>query len=299
MFERTPDPDEIVNDETGNIEERKAQEREPFLRRIRIKLGQTATGYIERHTERSEQKEQRRYDADLDQYVQGRLRSTEKLVTDDTEILGESPSVKTEFHAKAKDATQTLDKTITEARVHSPLRSWRTSRIESSRDHYKRKVDRLQRKIDLHPNSLLNKWRKSELDTFQKRVSWRNKKLAKHAGKVEKIQTKHDNRSKKRNEALKKRVDYYVDKKIEAMRRKEERKLLRKEGITARGPLDKKDRVRFLANLPEDQRKAITRAAILEVRRENIRRGKLDATYEVDESQKTRKINDYERTITD
>ena len=78
------------------------------------------------------------------------------------------------------------------------------------------------------------------------------------------------------------------------MYRKAQRAEMRKQGI---GKHNFVKRAEFLAKITPEERKKITREAILLARRSNIQHGRLDADYKVDETLDTRKVDTYERTV--
>lgn len=306
MNEHTPsephDADPQANLDAIDAEQQETEEREPFLRRVKLKLGRAAVGIVKGGQERintirqeaagrAEQKQQTHQRAELDRHFQELTRDQENLVTDDIEILGESPQFKAEYHQKASDAAHNVDTAVAKMRIHNPIRTVRRKLIESNIDHLQHKIDRIEQKVAIKPNTPWNRYMQLRADAYKTRIKIKNRKLNKHTERTEKINAGLANRKEQRDETLKKRLDWYVHKKIEA----ERRKIARREHKSFR-PLPAREVANYLAKLPDDEKKRITRQAILEIRKDNIRKGNLDWTYRIDDTNETtRKIKDYER----
>jgi hypothetical protein len=129
---------------------------------------------------------------------------------------------------------------------------------------------------------------------MKKRLGWRkgqsNKRENKHTSRAKNQIERSLDRKKKQEE----QIDQYIAKKIEAMRRKETRKLLKNKGFSR---LDIIKRNNYFAAMPTEAKKRLIREAILSIRESNIRKGKLDHKYQVDETKPKRKIGYYERTV--
>lgn len=221
-------------------------------------------------------------------------RDLDNLITDDQEILGHSGGLSKDMREGTKDAMNAADGRLTALRQTNPASKLRDAYLAYRRDRIAGKVDRLERLISENPTSRSSKRRQKELEMFRKRHKWREGQIEKRGKKAVNRGEKFTHRITKRNEKFQEQVDKYITDKVEAMRRKEQRKLMKREGVSKLNPAE---RARFLANLPPETKKRLTREAILAVREKNIKQGKLDWLYGVDETKDVRKVGSYGRTV--
>ena len=221
-------------------------------------------------------------------------RPLDELVVDDQEILGQSVHLRSSVYEGAKNTVNSLDKQFTRVRNENPAAKARDTYLSYRKDRIGLKIERLEHQITKDPTSRQGKRRQKELEMFKKRLEWREGQSNKRENKYTTRTEKYTKRSTNREKEQKEQVDKYIAKKIEAMRRKEARKLLKSEGI---GRLSVIERNKYLATMPTEAKKRLLREAILSVREANIRKGKLDHEYQVDESKPKRKIGHYERTV--
>jgi hypothetical protein len=152
------------------------------------------------------------------------------------------------------------------------------------------KIARLQEKLASSSGSFIAK----HIDR-QRRLTLENLQYSRKR-RIGQINTLEQNRQSKPEE-LRKEIDKLVNAKIDAMHRKAQRKVLKDEHGIDRHDFVK--RTEFLAKMSKEDKQKITREAILMVRKKNIEKGVLDATYEVnDAAVNKRNIKGiYERTI--
>lgn len=272
------DPDNLVEGEAHETPRRAG---------LRARLARKVMGVI------SAEQEQRGLNATIDRMTAPE-RNLDNLITDDQEILGQSGSLRRELRDGTKGAMNTVDKHLARLRNTNPLSKTRDAYLAYRRDRIAGKVDRLERLVAENPTSRLGKRRQKELEMFRKRHKWREGQIEKRGKKAINRGEKVTNRITKRNEKFQEQVDKYIADKVEAMRRKEQRKLMKREGISRLNPAE---RARFIANLPAETKKRLTREAILAVREKNIKQGKLDWLYDVDETKDVRKVGSYGRTV--
>jgi hypothetical protein len=223
-------------------------------------------------------------------------RPLDKLITDDKEILGQSRYLRREMSQTTRNTMNAVDKDLLQLRELNPLTTTRDSYLAYRRNRIAAKIERLERKAAASPDTLLGRHRKRTTEMFKKRQAWREGQIKNRSRNKVTRSEKLTKRVEKRDEKFQAQVDMYVNKKIEAMRRKEIRNRLKEEKI---GRFDVSERNRFLAKLPAETKKRITREAILAVRESNIKKGKLQPgynySYVYDKKQPKRKVNDYER----
>lgn len=221
-------------------------------------------------------------------------RDIDHLITDDQEILGQSTHLRRKLRQGTKDTMNAVDQHTQALRRLNPASKLRSAYLTYRRHRIALKVDRLEQLVTTNPNSVLNKRREKELDMFKKRLKWRDNQIGERHKKFTDRRVKASKRHTERTEKFQDQIDKYITKKIEAMRRKEQRKLLKTESISHLSP---GERAKYLAELPAETKKRLTREAILAIREKNIRKGKLDWLYEVDVEKDRRDMGNYERTV--
>ncbi|HEY0964875.1 MAG TPA: hypothetical protein VGE13_00145, partial [Candidatus Saccharimonadales bacterium] len=164
---------------------------------------------------------------------------------------------------------------------------------EAKKNYTQTKIDKLQARIDNTPDNIftrrLNGWRREKLRDM-KAIN------EKRGGTVDKIEKKRQEKPEK----LRKEIDALVKKKIDAMYKKAQRVELRNNGIGKRNILKRHE---FLAKLTPEDKKRIVAQAILQVRKKNIKLGRLSSEYLPDnaaneESADIRKVtDDYGRIV--
>lgn len=277
-------------DDTPDTPQINEQSDRPEQSRRRGKLAKKALGVIARRRELA-------LNAKIDRATAPE-RDLDDLITDDQEILGHSGTLGKDMREGTRDVMNTVDKMYVSARNLNPASKLRDSYLTFRRDRLTRKVEELEQKVSTGPDTFLNRRQKARLEMLKNRREWKNRLLEKRDKKYTARAEKLGVRAGKRSEKFQQQVDKYIAGKIEAMRRKEQRKLLKEHGFgrTSRA-LSPVERARFLANLPPDTKKRLTREAILAVREQNIKKGKLDWLYEVDETKDTREVGSYGRTV--
>lgn len=232
-------------------------------------------------------------------------RPLDALITDDREILGDKKD--SLFRDRYRHIADVIDTRIEKAeeRVIKPddtvderqQKKYRREKyLEYRNNRADAKIARLQEKIDNSPKSTLSKYinhqRKQTINILN-----RNKSVFDHQ------QIKLEQKRQNKPEQLKKKIDQLVNRKIEAMYRRElrKRRLLDQD---AKG-IGKYDIVKraahkaeFIAKMKSDEKKRIVREAILLVRKQNIEKGRLEPDYGVDDTLDSRKVTEhYGRTI--
>lgn len=221
-------------------------------------------------------------------------RDLDNLITDDQEILGHSGGLGKNMREGTRGVMNTIDKAYVAARNLNPANKLRDTYLEYRRDRLTRKIESLEQTVAASPDTFLARRQKARLEMLKNRKEWKNHLLKKRDKKYTARAEKLGGRRDKRNEKFQKQVDKYIADRVEAMRRKEQRKLLKREGVSKLNPVE---RARFIASLPAETKKRLTREAILAVREKNIKQGKLDWLYDVDETKDVRKVGSYGRTV--
>ncbi len=233
-----------------------------------------------------EERKIRKEEAKTDYEWQRRNRDLDDLRTDVVETLGEEPGL---FRKRYKWKAERIEKKITKAegRVNEPGLRERILKYRENRTDVK--IARLKGKLKNSSGS----WLAKHIDR-QRRQKLDNLKYNKRrfAGGL----SEHKKKRRGRPEELRKEIDKLIKKKVDAQYRKAQRKILKeRHDIGILNPVKRAD---FLAKMTDRDKKEIIREAILLVRKKNIKKGLLDAYYDVDESLATRKIGEeYERTI--
>lgn len=238
----------------------------------------------EKFTQHREEVRARKVDAKLD-YLTAPERDLSDLKTDDKEILGQQPGL---LHGRLRSKTDQIMEKIEDAEADLGQKSTREKYHEYQNSRIDNKIARLERKLDNSSGSFFAK----QIDRQREQtVKFLKNNKRSHNFVIGNIQKKRENKP----EELQKEIDRIVDNRIEAMKRKAQRKKMREQNI---GPLNFVSKEHFIASLNETEKRKIYREAILLTRKKNIEVGILDVGYQVDDSLETRKIGDYyERTI--
>jgi len=212
-------------------------------------------------------------------------RPVDELRTDVTEVLGERKGLLDGGYRRKADS---LIKKVESSEARKDKVGMREAFIRHGKNKTELKIQRVEAKIEDSPkdNGFSARQRNAKLKQLQY-----NQKVRGNA--IKKLEV---NRLEK-PERNQKKIDALVNKKIQSMMRKAERKVLQREhGI---GRFERRKRTEKLVNLSPEEKRRIVREAILMVRRQNIERGVLDDTYRVDDTTtNTRPVGkDYARVI--
>lgn len=209
------------------------------------------------------------------------------LITDDKEILGNQSNL---FYGRYRQKTDKIIDKIETAEGKKDTAGLREQYLGYRKNRTDIKIARLQEDLNSISGSFLSqhidRQRRQKLKELQRAQNIRT-------GQIGKLERKRQNKP----EMLQKEIDAIVKKKIEAMNRKAQHKILREQhGINSHNIAK---RAEFLAKITPDQKRMILREAIKLVRKKNIERGLLDdPTYEVDDTADRRKIGGhYARTV--
>ncbi len=219
---------------------------------------------------RAEKRAERHREADEDyDYVSSdidTLMPLNDLVTHDKEILGDktSPLLVASYRNRADRLVNRIEKA--EGRVDE--KGMRERYLNHRKNRVDIKIERINKKMLNSPDSFLsrqiNRQRRQKLKALRYGQKIRSKHI-KH----------HEHKRTTKPEELRKKIDQLVDKKIRSQQRKARRHILEREhGI---GRFNHVKRADFLAKMKPEDKKKIVREAILLVRRDNIRKGKIDA----------------------
>ncbi len=219
------------------------------------------------HTEKRAERH-READEDYD-YVSSdidTLMPLNDILTHDKEILGEktSPLLVTSYRNRADRLVDRIEKA--EGRSDEP--GMRERYLKYRKDRVDIKIARINKKMLDSPDSFLSR-----------QINRQRRQKLKALRYGQKIRTKfihqHEHKRTTKPEELRKKIDQLVDKKIRSQQRKAQRHILEREhGI---GRFNHVKRTEFLAKMKPEDKKKIVREAILLVRRDNIRKGKIDA----------------------
>lgn len=211
----------------------------------------------------------------------------DELITDDKEILGNQPNL---LHGRYRQKTDKIIDKIETAEDNKDTAGTREKYLDYRKNRIDIKIARLQETLSNSSGSFLSKQidrqRRQKLKQLQYNQNIRT-------GQMSKLEKKRQNKP----ENLQKEIDAIVKKKVDAMQRKAQRKILREQhGIHGYSVVK---RAEFLAKITPDQKRVIVREAIKLARKQNIQRGLLDdAAYEVDDTADKRMIGgNYGRTI--
>ncbi len=213
-------------------------------------------------------------------------RPLDELITDDKEILGSQPNL---LQGRYRQKTDKIVDKIETAEDKKDTAGLREQYLDYRKNRINIKIARLQENLNNSSGSFLSKHidrqRRQKLKELQYGQNIRT-------GQMSKLERKRQTKP----EMLQKEIDAIVKKKIEAMNRKAQRKILREQhGINSHNIVKRAD---FLAKITPNQKREIVREAIKLVRKRNIERGLLDSIYEVDDTANKRKIGDnYARTV--
>lgn len=263
--------------------------------------------YVHRVEHRS-YKAQRQRDAERDRRHGLRDMMLEHtLLTDDKEILGSSDHFGRNLRQTTMETTNTIHAKYVDSREH--LAKPRNKYLEYRHDRLKLKARRLESKLDeaylnreegsAIPDTLWNRHLRRKHENVKKRTKWRKGQLKTnrnaHTKRTEKLGGKYISREEKRQLY----IDGYIKKAIDHERNKMVRERMRDKGIKPRGRSHEmtKRRLEFLKNLTIDDKRQIVKTAMLNIRQENIRSGKLSHIYTVNPAFNRRKIDEYARAI--
>ncbi|MDQ5932617.1 MAG: hypothetical protein QG649_702 [Patescibacteria group bacterium] len=227
-----------------------------------------------------QQREQRAEEAQLD-YETAPDRPLDDLKTDASEILGE----KTGFlRGSYRSVADNLEARASIAETKVDIQSTREKFLEYRSNAAQNKMNRINERIANSSDGFLakqiNRQRRQSVDKLSYKKGIRDQHIAKLA-----------ERRQKKPEELRKQIDKLVDQKIKAVERKAQRVVMRREkGIK---PHQVAKKAEFLAKLTPEQKAKIVRESILQVRKQNIKKGALDVSYQIDDTLETRQIGDH------
>lgn len=230
---------------------------------------------------------QDRKDAAQDDYDNAPVRPLDALITDDIEILGNQPGL---LRGRYRQKTDKIIDKIETAEDNKDAPGTREKYLDYRKNRIDIKIARLQETLNNSAGSFLSK----QIDR-QRRQKLKQLQYGQgiSSGQMGKLEKKRQNKP----ENLQREIDAIVKKKVDAMQRKAQRKILREQhGVHSYNVVK---RAEFLAKITPDQKRVVIREAIKLVRKQNIERGLLDdAAYEVDDSAGKRIIGgNYGRTI--
>lgn len=241
---------------------------------------------------RAEERAERHREADDDyDYMSNnadRLLPLDNIVTHDREILGDkaSPLLVASYRNRANSLVDRIEKA--EGRVDE--KGMRERYLNHRKNRVDIKIERINKKMLDSPNSFLSR-----------QINRQRRQKLKALRYGQKIRTKfihqHEQERKTKPEELRKKIDQLVDKKIRSQQRKAQRRILEREhGI---GRFNHVKRTEFLAKMTPEDKKRIVREAILLVRRDNFRKGKIDVDIPLDLNlNNVRKVTDeYGRSV--
>jgi len=269
----------------SNTENDVEADRQPLFVRARaaaeLALKATVAFGREKWQERSDRKQEAE-----DDYNNALERPPDKLITDDKEILGEKSSL---LRGKYRDKADRIVKKI-ENEENRDVAGTREKYLKYRNNRTDIKIARLQEKLASSSGSFIAKHIDRQRRLTLENLQYRRKRRTSQIGGLETAR-------KDKPEELRRDIDKLVNAKIDAMHRKAQRKVLKDEHGIDRHNFVK--RAEFLAKMSKEDKQKITREAILMVRKKNIEKGVLDATYEVnDAAVNKRNIRGiYERTV--
>lgn len=290
-----PDPE----GESTNLEEQEVG-RESIVGRVRAagaaaleSAGVVALGQLSRVTDRMQARDDRNRRARMtrEAAVAQRLERG-VLITDDKEILGQSLHLRRSIRGTSLSMMSSLHGARVGVRngASTPRRKY----LEVFRDRNDLKIQKLEEKIAANPDAPEFKRDREWLAMYKaRRGHWQNKlekQSTKSTGRVDRLNAK----SGARQDKYQKRIDSYIHKKVEALRKKEFRGRQKSEGI---GKFDYRAQAEYFRRLPEEEKRRITAEAIEAIRTENIKKGKLGEGHLVNSDSVTRSIDNYERAI--
>jgi hypothetical protein len=202
----------------------------------------------------------------------------EVVKTDDKEILGQSVHLRRSIHDVTRSFLNGSQQSI--AGWKNELSQPRNVYLELRRDYAKRKYERKQARVGTSHFKFINKRYDRVAQKHRDKYNRAGTKYSNHTSMMKERIKGAAKASNERDVAYKKRIDMYVERKIDAERRKLNRKLKREQKEQGMGIID---RHRFIRDLSETEKRRITREAIAVIRKENIRKNKLEADYVVPE----------------
>ena len=225
-------------------------------------------------------------DAEAD-YESAPERPLDELKTDVTEILGESTNGM--FRNSSRAAADRLESRAERADGKADIMTRREKYLEYRENATANKIRRIEDKMADSSNGFfanqINRQRRHKV----KNLKFKTKVMTHQRAGIERSR-------KTKPEEIRKKIDKLINDRIKAAERKAQRVVMRQEkGINRRQLAQKAE---FLAKITPEQKAKIVREAILQVRKENIQDGLIDASYVVDDTLNGRKIRGlYERTV--
>lgn len=216
------------------------------------------------------------------------------LITDDIEILGESLHLRRSAREASHKISDILHASYNTARDTASIPGNFYRNAQKNKNGHK--IERLKQKIAANPDAPHFEKERQWIKMYEARSNHHDRKIRKSIGKSEKRAEKLSNKNEAREQRYQKHIDEYIHKKIDAVRKKQYRRLQKQEGI---GRYNRGMQAEFFRRLPDAEKRAITLQAILAVRQKNIRKGKLDEGYDVavDNNIVRREIDNYERAV--
>ncbi len=269
-----------------NTENDVEADRQPLFVRARAMGGLALKAAVDFGREKWQERSDRKQEAE-DDYSDAPERSLDQLITDDREILGEKSSL---LRVKYRDKADRIVNKIGKAEQNTDVAGKREKYLKYRNNRTDIKIARLQEKLANSSGSFIAKQIDRQRRLTLENLQYRKKIRTRQIGGLETAR-------KDKPEKLRKDIDKLVNAKIDAMHRKAQRKVLKDEHGIDRHNFVK--RSEFLAKMSKEDKQKITREAILMVRKKNIEKGVLDATYEVnDAAENKRDIGGiYERTV--
>lgn len=231
----------------------------------------------DRLEERRQEKAQRAQAAKTDRDAAPE-RPLRNLRTDATEILGE-----THLRSSARGVSRDAAKLSHGAYVS--IRNANQPRDDFLRWRQARLLEKAA-KLDGRPRHANRK------KMYEDRAAWRERQQDSRKTKRNKRIEKRDTANERREERYQQWIDHYVDKRIDRYYQRAIKQRMRDQGISPRNIFAANDRYQFLKRLPKEQKGRMIREIILDVREENIRRGRLDPSHSLPSDALKRPIRD-------
>jgi len=269
-----------------NTENDVEADRQPLFVRARAVGGLALKATVDFGREKWQERSDRKQEAE-DDYSDAPERPLDQLITDDKEILGEKSSL---LRGKYRDKADSIVKKIENAEENRDVAGTREKYLKYRNNRTDIKIARLQEKLASSSGSFIAKHIDRQRRLTLENLQYRRKR---RTGRIGGLETARKNKL----EELRRDIDKLVNAKIDAMHRKAQRKVLKDEHGIDRHNFVK--RAEFLAKMSKEDKRKITREAILMVRKKNIEKGVLDATYEVNDAAVSRRNirGIYERTV--
>ncbi len=260
--------------------------RQPRFARARALGRHVLKSTVDLGREKWQEHSDRKQEAE-DDYSDAPERPLDQLITDDKEILGERPSP---LRVSYRDRADSIVKKIEKAEENRGVAGTREKYLKYRNNSTDIKIARLQAKLANSSGSFIAKQIDRQRQLTLENLQYRKKR---RTGQINILEQKRQDKP----EELRKEIDKLVNAKIDAMHRKAQRKVLKDEHGIDRYNFVK--RAEFLAKISKEDKQKITREAILMVRRKNIEKGMLDATYVVNDAAVNKRNigGSYERTV--